>query len=435
MKWMPALLVLAIPLAYASDKGSSKFTAITEQNLYDMVMRMSDKAVGDVLVQKQPMLGGNCKVVENSHGLALFTLDVPGSQTKRFGIKKPSGFAVTFNSTKAGFMSFKIPHLEAKYASRSEDERIIALKEMGAAFKAEISDRKWPCGSPTVQSRRLSLSDLKSETKFYKDELTGEVVCVAPNGKDSTVRKPDSCEYEPVLAELPAKLCKYLLHLARSEAEDELAMGTRKRSAGKKLRMTAKLPTFQVLSKDIRTKLELARFLRKEPDTFSYIDHAHVPVADSYINQDTLAFLEKGDSTSKDFSTLPPSMQLELTRVAVSMESIRSDSNFVAPSREMLELVDAIKPHADALIKANPGMQLDLYTFPRRQDVQETLNRKVASLSKIYGQEYNFQLNCDRRPKVFFKPKIFTELLKVKAPPTANYKLDSLQFKAFKAGF
>lgn len=432
-KLQACIFLMALPLTLmANDKGNSTYVKLTDNNLYDMVMKMSDKDVGELLTKKQSMLGGKCKVSENSNGLALFTLSVPGKDAPlRFGIKKPSGFSLKFSSMGiTGFKKINIPHLAGRYSLRTEDERNIALKDLGAAFKSEISGRSWPCGSPQLESRRVSLADLKKEVKFYRDDQTGEVVCISPTGKDSSVRKPDSCEYEPVLAELPPKLCKYLVHLARSEAEDELTVGTRmvKKDGTKKVKLTVKLPIFLPFSNDFRRQITLARFLKKQPDTYSFIDHAHIPAADDFLSAETLELLGTEKGEAQDFANLPEEAKVELTRMALSVEAIRGESAIVQPSPEVLDIVDAVRPHADALIKANPDLELDLYTFPRRADVEENYQAKFASLTQINGKPYNLSLQCDRRPRFILKTAWIKNLLRrnIASTPTI-YKLNTVR--------
>jgi hypothetical protein len=411
------MALVALPLTLmASERGSSNFIRLSDNDIHGMIMKMSDYKVGATLTSKQSMLGGNCKVVESSNGLALYTLSMPGKEALRFGIKQPSGHIIAFSpenvSNLPSFLGgLSLPLFIPTYTNRTEDEKALALKELGAAFKSEIADRSWPCGSVEMESRWLSLSDLRKEVKFYKDEDTGRVVCIDPNGKAFSIRKPDSCEYEPLLAELPAKLCRYLVHLTRREAEDALFVASRASVANSKQPIKASPPSFLPWDEGFNRKLELSRLINSNPNLVTTVEQAHVPAADDFLSAETLALLDQREGSIADFNSLPQNTKLEFTKLAFSIESIRSKSNVVQPSPELLRVVDAVKPHVTNWVRGQQNLRLELYTFPLKAAVEQNFQNRIGVLSSIWGKPYNLNLNCSKRPKISLNPTWITSML------------------------
>lgn len=394
-KLLSGLLILSLPLfALGSEKGSTKYTKISGQELHEMVMKMSDKEVGELLVKKHALLGGNCRVSENRVGLALFTLSMPGrALPMRFGIKEP-----VFSKLET---TGHAPLSEGTYSLRTEDERNIALKELGSAFKGEISGRDWPCGTSELERGSISLADLRKEVKFYKDDSTGEIICISPSGKDSTIRKQNSCDYEPLLAELPPKLCRYLVHLARNDAEDQLQDITE--GAKPSVSSFSRIPKFESID-NIRGRLYLARNIRENPSRYSFINQAQMPLADDFVDPKTLDLL--ASSELKEFSKLSTKDQLELIRMTVSIDAISGKDSYVRPSDELSKIVQAIKPHSDAFIKNNPGVQLDIYKFPTQESIVN-LYSGMGVPNIVMNREL---LKCYQPPRISLNTTVWTTM-------------------------
>ncbi len=412
--WASLLLIVPLMVSGKNGNGSkSKYVQITQENLQQMVMKMSDYEVGTLLVQKQDLLGTNCRANEKKMGQVLYTLEVPGAAPKKFGIKK--GHPVT----KISFKDKKISSIFSKFLKpvkpvfsfpeRTQDEIAIARKEMGAAFKAEIADRSWPCGAVQMESHRISLEDLKEEVEFYKDQDTKEVVCISPNGKKSKIRKPNSCEFEPILEELPKKLCDYLVYLAQSEAEDELVMGTRKKiktnpKLGENPSIKFQVSPIKPMTPDLRAGLAISRAIVENPEIVVAVNGDHIPRADDFLSEDTIDQLEGKVESVDSFEDFSDKAKVEFTKMALSIKSIQGSSEFVQPSKEVIDMVDEMAPHVDAFIAENPNLQIDLYDFPKIKDVEETYSTRLKSLTKITGQTYNMNLKCFehiRKPRRF----------------------------------
>ena len=285
------------------------------------------------------------------------------------------------------------------FPERTQDEIAIARKEMGAAFKAEIADRSWPCGSVQIESHRISLEDLNEEVEFYKDQDTKEVVCISPNGKKSKIRKPNSCEFEPILEELPKKLCNYLVYLAQSEAEDELVMGTRKKiksnpKLGQNPPIKFKVSPLRPMTNDLRGRLAISRAIVENPEIVVAVNGDHTPRADDFLSEDTIDQLEGKVESVDSFEDFSDKAKVEFTKMALSIKSIQGNSEYVQPSKEVIDIVDEIAPHLDSFIAENPNLQIDLYDFPKIKDVEETYSSRLKSLTKITGEPYNVNLKC-----------------------------------------
>ena len=425
----------AIAVAIGGEKSKSSFVNITPQNLYDMIMKMSDHEVGSVLVQKQELLGGNCRVTQRKMGPVLYTLEVPGAAPKKFGLKK--GHPITKLSLKEQKITSTLSLFKKKqkpkftFPERTSDEIAIARKEMGAAFKAEIADRSWPCGAIQMESHRISLEDLKQEVEFYKDQDTKKVVCIFPNGKKSQIRKPNSCEFEPILEELPEKLCNYLLYLAQSEAEDELVLGTRKKvktnpKKGEEPTIKFSISRTKPLTKEIRRKVALSRAIVENPEVVLAVNADHVPVADDFLSEDTINQIEGKIESVDSFEEFSDEAKIEFIKLALSVRSVTGDSEYVQPSKELADLVDEMGPQLDAFITENPNMEVDLHDFPKVKEVEEAYSSTLNKLSKITEEPYNVNLKCYKssvKPRRFDVAKQVKDVFKKPINKSGNSKL------------
>lgn len=413
-KLFSILLVTVLPIvALADGKGQTKYKKISPEKMSDAILKMSDKEVGELLLSKSSMLGGECNVQTNLAGSVLHTLKVPGMEHKRIGEAKPSGATYSYKKTKIfGFTIWKQKIKTLTYSPRTSDEQNIGKKDLGAAFKTAIVGRDWPCGTISAESSSIPLHNLRQEVQFYRDEETKETICISPNGKLSNIRKPGSCEYEPVMQELDKSVCKYLVHLARKDAEGQLYAATRNKASPNKSNLN--FPRFLPLTAEVRRKIDLGRFLLKNPDIHSFMAAGELPVADSFLSKHALEYLEK-DNDIKDFNELPQDMQHELVRISMSVNAVEGDSEFVQPSQDLINISKRVEGFATSFLAKNPNFQIDLYHFPKVSEVHAPLELRMAPLVKIMGAPFRFDMSC----AALERRKIFRP-----APWASSFKVD-----------
>lgn len=144
----------------------------------------------------------------------------------------------------------------------------------------------------------------------------------------------------------------------------------------------------------MKKKIRLARYLNEDPDIAAVLKHSRVPKADAVLSRETLNFISDNDDTNSDFNSLSEDQQVEITRIALSIESIRDEHDFIQPSGHLKGLIDGLRPYADAILANNPDLELSLYRFPRRSHILKKLAHRLKHISAVTGKDYKVDLAC-----------------------------------------
>ncbi|MFL5784488.1 MAG: hypothetical protein ACJ76H_07770 [Bacteriovoracaceae bacterium] len=436
--------------------GAPAFKEVSETNLQDTVNRMSDGKLGKLLISSgsEGLLGDKCDVKVDQYGSTLYTLLIPNSTVQKIGTKATPQVSVNLRQRNIHRLEkIPLPPASVEETVRTSDEIDVALKNLGSTFKSEIADRQWPCGATTAQSSNVAFPDLKSGVKFYLDEETGKTICVPPVDKETYIRKADSCDMEPMVEVLPDDLCKYVVHIVRNEMEDELQMAvwdkekaesgdgdsastpsnpgstdskdSRKKTreerraeriAMRKDKQKSKVTIrYEKLDDQMKHRIRIAQYVHQDPEIVNIVNTMQMPTVDKFLNRETIDFIEDDSDEDADFETLPEDVQVELTRLALSVESVRGEADFVQPSANLQSVIEGFRPFADSIIENNPDMDINLYRFPNKSKLKIKIKQRLARLKDVTNQEYNTDLNCGGDDAVSVKPGKRMQRLLLKA--------------------
>lgn len=158
-------------------------------------------------------------------------------------------------------------------------------------------------------------------------------------------------------------------------------------------------PRYDRLDDEMRRKIRIARYVNTDPEIVTYVNSVKIPLADRFLSKETVDFLEDDSDEEVDFDTLPEGSQVELTRLALSVESIRGEQDYIQPSVPLLQVMNSFRNFADGIIRNNPDLEMSLYRFPRRDNLQKNILKRLERLKKESGNEYKTDLVCDYQPE------------------------------------
>jgi len=410
-----------------------------EARVYNYMMKEADSdTVARLLTTQFAKLGGNCKASYNPFGSYYYKLEMPikDPTTGQTSVDDET-FPIQGRESLSRTVKFSEYSKIAIYEKPNFAEIISARKEAKSAmvsfFKTQLAKQgSWPCGSPNLGSKKLSLGNLRENVEYFKDPETEEIVCFAKGLEADTIRDPSSCAFIEAKTELPNQVCNFLFKIARSSDGATLSEQAPASNSNGGANKGTSFGGLATLTPELIKQRKLGKALLENPDLELDSRTAETPHLDEYLPRsvhDLLKRIKLTDTSS--FENFDPALQLQLVGLNETVRLAKSNTEFLQPSSELDAIVTKLKTHVDVVIQANntsTTVEFPVFAIPKAKTFQTEFSARLTRVTDLYGP-LKFNQGCGGNvrplPRWKFNPKFETILTK----PTIQqewYKLDSL---------
>lgn len=381
---MKRILITSFLVAASAGPVLAETITLDSTELSSAVLPLSNLDVGELFLRNQLRIGRKCKTNENLHGLPGFAFQLEDKDPQYFDRRTPMRVGVQLKTSADLSRGANFPKMQVTYGKYARDERNSLLSDLGQYVKTLIPRDSWPCGTHTIKITVDAPEKVAEDVKFYKSKETKEIVCVLPDDMENVVRLPGTCRYEPILQELPGRLCQMLIGTERARIERELEKSSPDLS---KLAADVFEPKFSDYSSDFKRRLETSRYLRTHPNLVNYLLHARIPPSDLYVGMSGVNVFDYF-LTKKHFlegSEVNPSPELNdhLAKHAAANE------------KAYKELLDKLSDNAKLPQNEQVVIPKQIYVLPSRTEIHDDLRSQVQYIEEIWASQYDFSVDCE----------------------------------------